>query len=150
MRFASNESEKQNLPVQNKVWSEDSLQTFASFFKESDGSNWPLPWVPKNFSKAKIFSKKRLLALIQLWNFSVFVASKINSEVWKYPIFESEVQICSFQTTAWHVYEGKWVLFKVVWCSVKVLPRPRLVDGSRSLLRFFKWGMMFKRHQNQL
>ena len=24
------------------------------------------------------------------------------------------IQLCSFETAAWHVYEGKWVLFKVV------------------------------------
>ena len=53
------------------------------------------------------------------------------------------IQLFSYETAAWPVYEGKWALFKVVWCSVKVLPRLHLVKGFRPLLRTFKWGTLW-------
>lgn len=50
------------------------------------------------------------------------------------------VQLRSYETAARPVYEGKWVLFKVVWCRIKVQLCPRPVEGSRPLLTTFKWG----------
>ena len=49
------------------------------------------------------------------------------------------IQSCSHETDAWPVYEANWVLFKVVWCSIKMLLCPCILEGSRPLVRSFKW-----------
>ena len=59
MRFASNESEKQDLPVQNKVLAEDSLQTFASLKKVMALIDL-CPGFPRTFQKLKNLEKNEI------------------------------------------------------------------------------------------
>ena len=37
---------------------------------------------------------------------------------------KKHIQLRSHETAAWPVYESKWVLFKKVFCYLKVLPCP--------------------------
>ena len=47
------------------------------------------------------------------------------------------------ETTVSPVYEAQWVLFKMVWCYVKAKPCPWPLEGSKPMLRTFKWGTVW-------
>ena len=57
--------------------------------------------------------------------------------IWK------EVQIRSNETTVWPVYEVKWVLFKMIFCHLKMLARPWPPQCSIPRVRAFRWGTLW-------
>ena len=79
--------------------------------------------------------------------FDIFLHSFLSqSPSWHYCVASAankQIQLHSYDIASRPVYDGKWVLFKVVLCSVKVLPSPGLDESSRQLLRPFKWGTVW-------
>ena len=54
-----------------------------------------------------------------------------------------DIQIRSNETAVWCVYEVKWVLFKLIFCPLKMLARPCQLHCSKPSVRAFKWGTVW-------
>ena len=55
----------------------------------------------------------------------------------------SPIQIRSNETAVWPVYEVKWVLFKLIFCHLKMLARPWALQCSIPRVRAFRWGTLW-------
>ena len=53
------------------------------------------------------------------------------------------IQIRSNETAVWPVYEVKWVLFKMIFCHLKMLARPWPPQCSIPRVRAFRWGTLW-------
>ena len=62
------------------------------------------------------------------------------------PIINSRihVQIWSNETVILSVYEVKWVIFKLIFCHLKMLARPWPLQCSIPRVRPFKWGTVWR------
>ena len=57
---------------------------------------------------------------------------------WRY--LRLHIQIRSNKTLIWSVYEVKWVVFKLIFCHLKLLACPWPLLCSIPCVRAFKWG----------
>ena len=53
------------------------------------------------------------------------------------------LQIRSNETAVWPVYEVKWVLFKMIFCHLKMLACPWPLQSSIPHVRAFRWGTLW-------
>ena len=53
------------------------------------------------------------------------------------------MHIRSNETVIWSVYEVKWILFKLIFCHLKILACPRPFLCSIPHVRAFKWGTIW-------
>ena len=98
-----------------------------------------------------VFHKKCIWILFFLHELKKYVSSDhkaegmLNHRLYKKMVsfLHGPLQIRSNETAVWSIYEVKWVLFKLIFCQLKMLACPWPLLCSIPRVRAFKWGIVW-------